>query len=129
MKSKKQALNRFEQRRHALLKQLSQLGPFVEGSLIGVKHPTCKHVAWRLTFKVKAKTRTVYVPVDMAQEVKQWTQSYRRLKTLIRKVTRNSLALIHGHVVARRAASRGHRQSTKRTGGSYSRSSGTVSRN
>jgi len=129
MKSKKPALNRFEQRRQALLKQLSQLGPFVEGSLIGVQHPTCKHVAWRLTFKVKAKTRTVYVPVDMAQEVKQWTQSYRRLKTLIRKVTRNSLALIHGHVVARRAASRGQHPSAKRTGGSYSRSSGTASRN
>ena len=129
MKSKKQALNRFEQRRQALLKQLSQLGPFVEGSLIGVKHPTCKHVAWRLTFKVKAKTRTVYVPVDMAQEVKQWTHSYRRLRTLIRKVTRNSLALIHGHVAARRAASRGRRLTTKRTDGSCSRLSGTASLN
>jgi len=121
MKSKKQALNRFTQRRQALLKQLSQLGPFVEGSLIGVQHPTCKHVAWRLTFKVKAKTRTVYVPVDMAQEVKQWTQSYRRLKALIRNVTRNSLALIHGHVTARRAANRGQRQTVKHTGDSYSR--------
>jgi len=129
MKSKKQVLNRFEQRRQALLKQLSQLGPFVEGSLVGVKHSTCKHVAWRLTFKVKAKTRTVYVPVDLAQEVKQWTHSYRRLRTLIRKVTRNSLALIHGHVAARRAASRGQRLTQKRTDGSCSRSSGTVSRN
>ncbi len=129
MKSKKQVLSRFEQRRQALLKQLSQLGPFVEGSLIGVQHPTCKHVAWRLTFKVKAKTRTVYVPVDMAKEVRQWTQSYRRLKTLIRKVTRNSLALIHGHVAARQAASRGRRPTPKPTGGSYSRSSGSVSRN
>jgi hypothetical protein len=129
MKSKKQALNRFEQRRRALLKQLSQLGPFVEGSLIGVQHPTCKHVAWRLTFKVKAKTRTVYVPVDMAKEVKEWTLSYRRLRTLIRKVTRNSLAIIHGHVAARRAASRGQHPTTKHAGGSCSGSSGTASRN
>jgi hypothetical protein len=128
MKSKKQALNRFEHRRRALLKQLSQLGPFVEGSLIGVQHPTCKHVAWRLTFKVRAKTRTVYVPVDMAQEVRQWTHSYRRLKTLIRKVTRNSLAIIHGHVAARRAENRGRHPTTKRTGGSSSPSSGTASR-
>ena len=115
MKSKKQVLNRFEQRRQALLKQLSQLGPFVEGSLIGVKHPTCKHVAWRLTFKVKAKTRTVYVPVDMVQEVKQWTGAYRKLKKLIRNITRNSLALIHSHVGERRAASRGRRLTTKRS--------------
>lgn len=129
MKSSKTALNRFEQRRMALLKQLSQLGPFVEGSLIGVQHPTCKHVAWRLTFKVKAKTRTVYVPVDMAEEVREWTQSYRRLKTVIRKVTRNSLALIHGHVAARQAANRGRHPTTTHTGGSCSRLSATASRN
>ena len=128
MKSQKQVVNRFELRRRALLQQLSLLGPFVEGSLIGVKHPTCKHVAWRLTFKVRAKTRTVYVPVDMAEEVKEWTQSYRRLKCLVRKVTRNSLALIHGHVAARRAASRGLRQTAKRSGGSCSRSSATAFR-
>lgn len=113
MKIEKAVQNRFEQRRQALLRQISAICPFVEGSLIGVKHPTCRHVAWRLTFKVKAKTKTVYVPVDMAKEVKAWTQEYRRLKTLIRKVTRNSLALIRGHVVARRAASRGRRLSTR----------------
>jgi hypothetical protein len=86
-------------------------------------------VAWRLTFKVKARTKTVYVPVDMAAEVEQWTQEYRRLKQLIREVTRNSLALIHGHVAARRAASRGQRRMAKPTAGSYSRSSATASRN
>lgn len=118
MKTSNKARNRFEQRRTALLKQVSQLGPFVEGSLIGVQHPTCKHIAWRLTFKVKARTKTVYVPVDMAEEVKEWTQSYRRLKTLIRKVTKNSLAIIHGHVAARRAENRVRRRITKRTVGS-----------
>ena len=113
MKTSKKVENRFHQRRQDLLKQLGRIGPFVEGSLIGVEHPTCKHVAWRLTFKVKAKTRTVYVPVDMVQEVKQWTGAYRKLKKLIRNITRNSLALIHGHVGERRAASRGRRLTTK----------------
>jgi len=113
MKTSKKVENRFYQRRQDLLKQLGDIGPFVEGSLIGVKHPTCKHVAWRLTFKVNAKTRTVYVPVDMVEEVKQWTGSYRRLKKLIRKITRNSLVLIHRHVGERRAASRDRRLTTK----------------
>jgi hypothetical protein len=115
-------------RREALLRQLAQIGPFVEGSLVGVQHPTCKHVAWRLTFKVKAKTKTVYVPVDIAQEVKEWTRTYRRLKTIIRRVTGNSLALIHSHVGARRAASRGRHPTTNGMVGSCSRSSATVSR-
>ena len=110
MKAQKVAQNRFTQRRQAHLKEIARVGPFVEGSLIGVQHPRCKHVAWRLTFKVKGRTKTVYVPVDLAAEVKQWTKEYRRLKKLIRDVTRNSLALIHGHVAARRAASRGQRR-------------------
>jgi len=117
MKTTNPIKNRFELKRAAQLKQLAKIGPFVEGSLIGVQHPTCKHVAWRLTFKVKGKTRTVYVPVDMAQEIKEWTREYRRLKTLIRKVTRNSLALIHGHVAARRAANRVQRLRMKTSGG------------
>ena len=120
--------NRFEKRRQACLKQLARTGPFVEGSLVGVKHPSCRHVAWRLTFKVKAKTRTVYVPVDMVEEVRQWTRSYRQLKQLIRAVTRNSLALIHGHVAARRAASRARHRTPTPTVGRPSRSSATVSR-
>jgi len=117
MKPKKTPPNRFEQRRQALLKQLAQTGRFVEGSLVGVKHPTCQHVAWRLTFKIKAKTRTVYVPVDLVPEVRQWTGEYRRLKKLIRAMTRNSLALIHGHVAARRAAARDRRRISKATAG------------
>ena len=128
MKTQKAVKNRFDQKRAAQLQQLSKIGPFVEGSLVGVQHPTCKHVAWRLTFKVKGKTRTVYVPVDMAQEIKEWTREYRRLKTLIRKVTRNSLALIHGHVAARRAASRAQRLIARSKAGSCSRSSATASR-
>ncbi len=128
MKTKKAVKNRFDQKRAAQLQQLSKIGPFVEGSLVGVQHPTCKHVAWRLTFKVKGKTRTVYVPVDMAQEIKEWTREYRRLKTLIRRVTRNSLALIHGHVAARRAANRAQRLDMKTLGGNYSKSSAIASR-
>lgn len=129
MKTPPTGPNRFEKRRQARLRELAQIGPFVEGSLVGVPHPTCHHVAWRLTFKVKAKTRTVYVPVDLVEEVRQWTRAYRRLKKLIREVTRNSLALIHGHVDARRAASRGRRPTPSRSAGKRSPSSATASRN
>jgi hypothetical protein len=87
-------------------KQIAKLGPFVEGSLCAFKRAGRKSSSWHLTFKVKNKTRTVYVPVELVKEVQQWTKTYRRLKQLIRKETKQSLAVIHRHTAARRAALR-----------------------
>ena len=56
--------------------------------------------------KQGGRTRTLYVPMELVAEVKQWTLNYRHLKRLIRQVTRHSRALIHGHRANRRAASR-----------------------
>jgi hypothetical protein len=104
--------NRHTARRQAALRRLAQIGPFLEGSLCSFKRPGCKAPGWHLTFKHKAKTRTVYVPLDLVPEVKQWTRTCQQLKKLIREVSRQSLALIHSHVANRRAASRG-RASTR----------------
>jgi hypothetical protein len=100
------------QSRHAklqsnYLKQIAQVGPFVEGSLCAFRRAGRKSESWHLTYKLKGKTQTVYVPVGMAEEVREWTCNFRRLKQLIRKVTGQSLALIHGHSARQRAASRG----------------------
>ena len=112
MKNRRTLTNRHTTRRQAALRRLAQIGPFLEGSLCAFKRPGCKAPGWHLTFKQKAKTRTVYVPLDLVPEVKQWTRTYQQLKTLIREVSRQSLALIHSHVANRRAASRG-RPSTR----------------
>jgi hypothetical protein len=88
------------------LKQIGKVGAFVEGSLCEFKRAGRKSSSWHLTFKVNNKTRTVYVPVDMVKEVRQWTREYRRLKQLIRKETKQSLAVIHRHAAGRRAARR-----------------------
>lgn len=98
--------NRYAVRRAALLAQIGQIGPFVESHLSSFQRPGCAQPGWHLTFKQKGKTRTVYVPLDLVGEVKQWTQNHRRLKKLIREVTHCSLALIRGHVANRRAAAR-----------------------
>jgi len=105
------------QRRHEKLqssyhKQIAQTGPFVEGTLSEYKRAGRKASSWHLTYKIKGKTQTVYVPVDMVEEVRQWTEEHRRLKQLIRKETKQSLAIIHRYVVSRRAAgpSRGSTQ-------------------
>jgi len=116
-------MSRFEQRREAKLKQLAQCRPLVAASLCKVKrrcgHPNCKcargefHTAHVLTYKVKAKTRTVHVPKDMVKEVRQWVEEHKRIKKLIREISNNSLAIIHRHVPASRAAARGKKKSRR----------------
>ena len=98
--------NRHTRGRQATLRQIAQLGPFIEGSLSPFKRPGCTQPGWHLTFKARGRTRTLYVPVELVAEVKQWTQNYRHLKALIRQVTRHSRALIHSYVANRRAANR-----------------------
>jgi hypothetical protein len=99
-------INRHTSARQAALRQVAQLGPFIEGSLSSFKRPGCAQPGWHLTFKAQGRTSTLYVPMELVAEVKQWTRNYRRLKKLIRRVTRHSRALVRGHVANQRAASR-----------------------
>lgn len=95
-------------------KQLQARGPLLAASLVAIRracgNPNCrcaqghKHPGHCLTWKVKGKTHTAYVPVDLLPQVKTWTQEHRRIKQLIREMTQLSLALIKTHVTARRRA-------------------------
>ena len=98
--------NRPTARRDAALRRLAASGPFIEGNLCAFKRPGCTQPGWHLTFKRQGKTRTVYVPMDLVAEVKQWTHAYRQLKQHLREVTRHALAIIHNHVASQRAARR-----------------------
>jgi hypothetical protein len=106
MKHNSVTTNRHTARCQAALRHLGQIGPFLEGSLCSFQRPGCSTPGWHLTFKQKAKTRTVYVPMDLVPEVKRWNRAHKQLKKLIREVSRHSLAIIHGHVANQRAASR-----------------------
>jgi len=98
--------NRHTRARESTLRQIARIGPFLEGSLSAFKRPGCAQPGWHLTFKQRGRTRTLYVPMELVAEVKQWTRNSRRLKTLMRQVTRHSRALIHSHLANRRAANR-----------------------
>ena len=98
--------NRHTRARQATLRQIAQLGPFIEGSLSPFRRPGCTQPGWHLTCKAQGRTRTLYVPMERVAEVKPWTLNYRQLKGLIRQVTRHSRALIHGHHANQRAANR-----------------------
>jgi hypothetical protein len=128
MKTTTDGLSRHERLREAYRRQLGGIGVLVEGTLSKVRRPGRKSASWQLTFKQGGKTQTVYVPVELVPEVQQWAKEFKRLKQVVRKITRQSLALIRRHVAVRRAAKRVPRPKATRTAGSYSRSSATVSR-
>ena len=101
-------------RRHLLarIKEFKPNGPFVAASLVAFQRkcgrPGChcqsgeSHLAYHLTFKVKGKTRSVYVPQDLLPEVQQWVREHKRLKPLMRHISNLALAQIQSHVRANR---------------------------
>lgn len=94
------------------LKQLTPAGPVLAASLAQVNkkcgQPSCAchhggplHQAHHLTLKEGGKTRTVYVPRDLLDEVRTWVAEYQRLKNLTREISQLTLALVKGHVQER----------------------------
>jgi hypothetical protein len=55
------------------------------------------HVAWHLTYKVKGTTRTVYVPLDLLDEVRSWVEEHKRIKALLGEIHELTVALVRTH--------------------------------
>ena len=102
-----------------LRRKLAVLGkkqPFIIGSLVKIQRRcgnlNCqcakegpKHPAHILTTKVNGKTKAIYVPVDMVQEVRQWCQQYRDIKDEIKEVSKCCEQLIRLHTKEKRIRS------------------------
>ena len=96
------------QRRDAKLKELARIGPPLQGSIatVGVTcgNPNCrcargeKHTSHILTKKVRGKTKSVYVPVDMLEEAKQWAQNHRRMKKLVKEISDYNEKILKAYV-------------------------------
>jgi uncharacterized protein DUF6788 len=94
------------------LKRVAAARPLLLASLVEVRRvcgkPSCrctrghKHRAFQLTYKARGKTRTVYVPVSLTEEVRSWIEEYRRLKSLFQEISRLALALVKSHVTQQR---------------------------
>lgn len=95
------------------VKQCRPDGPLLAASLATVRRrcgqPSCHcahggalHLAHQLTLKEHGKTRTVYVPKELLDEVRSWIDEHRRLKRLLGEITQLTLALIRSHVPNRR---------------------------
>jgi hypothetical protein len=129
MKTTRTSESRHHRLRDAYRRQIGTLGVFVEGTLSEVRRPGRKPAVWQLTFKQGGTTRTVYVPRELVTEVQRWAKEFKRLKQLIRQVTKQNLAIIRRHVAVRRAVSRARHLTTKRMVANCARSSATASRN
>ena len=77
-----------------ILERIRKIKPFVQASLsISTKrcgNPTCRcaregplHETALLTWKEKGRTRTLYIPAELRQEVSKWVEEGKLLKSLI----------------------------------------------
>lgn len=89
---------KLEGKRKKLIKELIRFDPWISGSAVeikricGSKGCICrrggpKHPAMFLTWKEDRKTRCLYVPRRLESEVKTWTNNYRQIRTLMRRIT------------------------------------------
>lgn len=110
-------MTRTERIREAKLKKLGTVGPLVAASLVRRNttcgNPNCKcargekHEGWCLTYKGKGnKTKTVHVPKDMVEEVRQWTEEHKRVKKLLAEISASSMKILKEYVPRKRAAAR-----------------------
>jgi len=78
--------------RDARVKDLAPRCPPLAASLGRQRGGGCQ-----LTLKRRGKTRTVYVPKELKDEVEACVQEHRRLKGLLREITALQLELIRLH--------------------------------
>jgi hypothetical protein len=82
----------------ARLQRLRDIGPCLAGSL--VKQPG--HNSRYLTDKVRGKTRTLYIPLDLLDEARQWNENHKEARRLLRELEAVQRALLEAEIAARR---------------------------
>ena len=114
------SVNTVRRQIEAKIRSLGEAGVFMSGSFIEKRwkcaKPDCicnrtgkKHTAYAVTSKVKGKTKSVYVPVGMAGEVKGWIREYRGIQKTIREISALAEQLIRLQVPVARAGARRRR--------------------
>jgi hypothetical protein len=95
-------------RLQARLARLGSTQPLLAATLTEVHkrcgRKTCRcathaelHTAWHLTYKAEGKSRTVYVPLDLLDDVRSWIDNHHRHKELLAQIHQLTVALIRNH--------------------------------
>jgi hypothetical protein len=88
-----------------ILSQIRRIGPFVEASLTVTRkrcgRPQCRcrqegpiHETALLTWKEKKVTHTLYVPVELREEVQKWVDNWKQLRRLIGQMSQVQRAFL-----------------------------------
>lgn len=95
------------------LKQLVSSTPILAASLCSYTHrcgrPSCRchhggplHRGQHITYLEHRKTRSIYVPKDLVEEVRTWIARHRHLKEVLKEIHLLSVALVRTHSQHRR---------------------------
>lgn len=104
----------------AKIKSLSAAGTLMSGSLVEKRWKCAKpdcicnrtgklHTGYAVTSKVKGKTRSVYVPVAMVEEVRGWVREHKRVQKVIKEISALAEQVVRLRVPVARAESRRRR--------------------
>ena len=100
------------QKRTTLLRQFRSIGPLLDGSLVVINRASRpggeKYPGYFITYKPPrtkpgepSKTKTLYVPVAMVDEVKRWSEECAKARLLIREISDIQREIIRTHVAVK----------------------------
>lgn len=123
--SEKVSINVLKMRVRAKIKELGNAKPFISGSFIRTSrkcgNPNCqcanggpKHPCCMLSSKVKGKTKGIYIPVAIADEVESWVKEHHRIKKILKEIDGMNEQIIRMYVTTSRAVSKNRKQVTGR---------------
>ncbi|MFO7535000.1 MAG: DUF6788 family protein [Kiritimatiellia bacterium] len=112
-----------EAQQAVLVRQLKQAGPLIEGSIAMVPRkcgsPTCpcaqgaaEHQAMILCKKVAGRSVALYVPKEMWDQVREWNLEHKRIKRVLKELSKINEQIIRNHVGDKRRT-QGVRRSLK----------------
>ena len=119
--SEKVSINVLKMRVRAKIKGLGNAKPFISGSFIRTSrkcgNPNCqcanggpKHPCCMLSSKVKGKTKGIYIPVAIADEVESWVKEHQRIKKILKEIDGMNEQIIRMYVTTSRAVSKNRKE-------------------
>ena len=119
--SEKVSINVLKMRVRAKIKELGNAKPFVSGSFIRTSrkcgNPNCqcanggpKHPCCMLSSKVKGKTKGIYIPVAIADEVESWVKEHQRIKKILKEIDGMNEQIIRMYVTTSRAVNKNRKK-------------------
>jgi len=123
--SEKVSINVLKMRVRAKIKELGNAKPFISGSFIRTSrkcgNPNCqcanggpKHPCCMLSSKVKGKTKGIYIPVAIADEVESWVREHQRIKKILKEIDGMNEQIIRMYVTTSRAVSKNRKKAMGR---------------